>query len=313
MAVLSGLTNPLAAIGGTATSFGEVFFIPTKRVVIMGYKVVQYVLEHVHISETSAKFVLTIFAQHADDKTLESFPGNKRLANMTGLSEPSIKRIVRKLKDDGWLEMVESGVGRGNKRTVRLARKGITHDTFCGMIEEGKGVTDDTFCDVKGITGDLKGITGDLKGITGDTHNIYNNRSNNNNNIYDSEIHKVFVECFKGRRMSRAQLKKAEDIFSNTSLDDLRRIFTVGFKEEWNPYGDYWWRDMVEYPERWIELEHKHKGSNGSAGTTSGSSRRKPKPYQQNHKRDNGARQQLGEAATSADFGSEADAAAFYE
>jgi hypothetical protein len=50
------------------------------------------------------------------------FPSNRTLAEATSRSDRSIRRMLRRLKTDGELEILEPGIGRDQKRFIRLTR-----------------------------------------------------------------------------------------------------------------------------------------------------------------------------------------------
>jgi DNA-binding MarR family transcriptional regulator len=67
----------------------------------------------------------------------ESSGTQRDIARWLGLSEPSTSRMVRVLADDGLLE-VETPVGQGNRRQVRLTARGEALIDRCGELLEAR-------------------------------------------------------------------------------------------------------------------------------------------------------------------------------
>lgn len=62
-----------------------------------------------------------------------SWPGIETFKSYTGLSEPTIKRLRKKLKDAGWI-IVESGKGPGNSNKYKVnAQKLVDAYVECGF------------------------------------------------------------------------------------------------------------------------------------------------------------------------------------
>lgn len=141
--------------------------------------------------------LLLKLADYADDEGW-CWPSRARIGKMTGIDTRSVTRIVKRLQDDGALE-VSAGVGRGrvNRYRVRMeflaaagaawtamdmassirfadaekmtqsplfrALNGDTRSPFIRL----KGGAESSFADVKGDSGNIKGDSGDRKGDRG--------------------------------------------------------------------------------------------------------------------------------------------------
>lgn len=63
----------------------------------------------------NCKFVFIMMANYADDKN-HCWPSYKTLAELTGLSEQTVKRTVSKLVDLGYLKVIRQGSGRTSSK-----------------------------------------------------------------------------------------------------------------------------------------------------------------------------------------------------
>lgn len=62
---------------------------------------------------SSTKLVALVMSTYMSAQGTKAFPGQARLARDTGLSDRSVRRRLRELVEDGWLEVVRRGVGLG--------------------------------------------------------------------------------------------------------------------------------------------------------------------------------------------------------
>jgi Helix-turn-helix domain len=82
-----------------------------------------------HCEQSDAKKVLLFtLATYCDGDGI-CWPGNETLIEVTRKGKSTVQRMLRQLRDDGELEVLASGAGRGQKRIIRLTRyvsKGVT-------------------------------------------------------------------------------------------------------------------------------------------------------------------------------------------
>jgi DNA-binding Lrp family transcriptional regulator len=67
------------------------------------------------------KLLMMILGTYSNGDGL-CFPGNRALADAMNKSERTVKRMLKELKADGELEILRPGVGRDQKRIIRLKR-----------------------------------------------------------------------------------------------------------------------------------------------------------------------------------------------
>jgi hypothetical protein len=84
----------------------------------MGYKAVQRVMQHSR-SKGSARLVLMVIATHADDKSLQCFPGRDLLCRESAMEERNLTYAIKKLESLGELR-VNRGNGNGNQSHYQL-------------------------------------------------------------------------------------------------------------------------------------------------------------------------------------------------
>ena len=73
-------------------------------------------------------------ADFANDEG-ECWPSRATLARKARCSEVWTRTAIKQLKEEGWLEIVSYGNGRGNRSQYRLLNKGVTTKT---LLEEGE-------------------------------------------------------------------------------------------------------------------------------------------------------------------------------
>lgn len=78
----------------------------------MGYKTVESVMQRSH-SKGAARLLLMVLATHADDDTLECYPGRQLLCEETAMGERNLIYALKQLEDLGEVR-VKRGVGRGH-------------------------------------------------------------------------------------------------------------------------------------------------------------------------------------------------------
>lgn len=69
---------------------------------------------------SNQKFILLCYADHADDEGNNVFPSLPRVAHKTGYSVDQVRRLSKSLVNNGLMELVEKGHGRGNTHRYRL-------------------------------------------------------------------------------------------------------------------------------------------------------------------------------------------------
>lgn len=131
---------------------------------IMGKKYRDLVRAHA-TARRSNRTVLNILADYADDNG-EAWPGYELLAKEAGLSERTIMRCISSLIEDGDLEYVDGGLGKGNKQRFRILVKGVTLSPY----QEDEKVTS---TNQKVTTVHEKVTSTHAKGDNGDSDTIY--------------------------------------------------------------------------------------------------------------------------------------------
>src|SRR4051812_32121111 len=69
----------------------------------------------------SEKLLLLTLATYCNKRGV-CFPANKTLATATRKSDRSIRRMLSHLAKDGEIDIITPGIGRGQKRLIRLTR-----------------------------------------------------------------------------------------------------------------------------------------------------------------------------------------------
>lgn len=106
--------------------------------------------------EPNKRLVLLAYADHADDDGAHVFPSLDRVAHKTGYSRDQTKRISRQLRDDGLMELVAEGRGRGNPSEYRLTlENGCSLPPFKSRRE--KGASEPPIAPEKGASESKKG------------------------------------------------------------------------------------------------------------------------------------------------------------
>lgn len=85
----------------------------------MGYKTVESVMKHSR-AKGSARLLLMVLATHADEVTLECFPGRDLLCQESAMSNRNVIRALKELETLGELTL-SRGNGRGNQTTYKLS------------------------------------------------------------------------------------------------------------------------------------------------------------------------------------------------
>jgi len=130
----------------------------------MGKKYRDLVRAHA-TAKRSNRTVLNILADYADDDG-EAWPGYETLAQEAGLSERTIMRCISSLIEDGDLEYVDGGLGKGNKQRFRILIKGVNLSPYY----ENQKVTN---TNEKVTTVHEKVTSTHAKGDNGDNDTIY--------------------------------------------------------------------------------------------------------------------------------------------
>jgi len=99
----------------------------------MGYKTVESVMKHSG-SKGSARLLLMVLATHADEDTLECFPGRDLLCQEAAMSERNVIRALKELESLGELTM-SRGNGRGNQSHYKLSIDTLKGDKLSPFIQ----------------------------------------------------------------------------------------------------------------------------------------------------------------------------------
>lgn len=110
------------------------------------------------IEDATRVAVLLVLANYADDEGGNCFPGTERIARMTRFSKSTVKRALAGLEKQGWITIVDRGLGKGNLSSYEIdvaKLKRCQADPFFYPRKKG------SLRKPKGFTGALKGFTGD--------------------------------------------------------------------------------------------------------------------------------------------------------
>lgn len=113
----------------------------------------------------SSRLVMLALAHHANKDSDTCWPSVRRLADMTRISTRQVQRILRTLTDAGYIEQLETGVGRGNTAAYRILGKGDIQstkgDAIVSPFSDTEKVTSEA---VKGDISREKVTSGTIKG-----------------------------------------------------------------------------------------------------------------------------------------------------
>ena len=68
----------------------------------------------------SARLVLLCIAEHYNDKSQTAWPSTATIARETRVSIRQVKRAIKQLVDDGELDVIQEGLGRGNTAVYQI-------------------------------------------------------------------------------------------------------------------------------------------------------------------------------------------------
>lgn len=108
----------------------------------MSIKLMSQVWESAPV-EGSALLVLLALADHANDKDI-CWPSLPTLAKRARISERQTQRIIQKLADDGHIEVLSKGDGRGHSSKYKLTIKGDIQDKDDIAMSPIENIKDDT-------------------------------------------------------------------------------------------------------------------------------------------------------------------------
>jgi hypothetical protein len=69
---------------------------------------------------STAVHVMAVLANSADDDGTNCFPGTRLIARRARVSERTVIRTIQDLERDGWLWVIQRGLGKGNRTEYRL-------------------------------------------------------------------------------------------------------------------------------------------------------------------------------------------------
>jgi Helix-turn-helix domain len=102
--------------------------------------------------------VLLCLANYADDDGTNSYPGTERISRMTRYSKRTVIRAIAELASEGWITVVERGLGQGNMSGYEID---VAKLKRCQAVTFEKSRRKVTRRPTKGDTGARKGDTGD--------------------------------------------------------------------------------------------------------------------------------------------------------
>jgi hypothetical protein len=112
------------------------------------------------LEDLTEVMLLLCLADHADDDGGNCYPGHRRLARMARVSEKTVGRTLRRLEQDGWIEIMQRGDGRGNFSEYRVNVAAI-REKRCPVVPLSAVRKRGTARKKKGDTGTVKGDFGD--------------------------------------------------------------------------------------------------------------------------------------------------------
>lgn len=113
----------------------------------------------------SQKLLLLALADHAGDDYV-CWPSMPRLAKRSDMSVRNVRRIIHQLNDLGFIEIINLGLGRGNKTTYRV------HPSPMEKCDTQGTKGDKLSPNPKPINGDTQGLKEDTDGTKGDTQGL---------------------------------------------------------------------------------------------------------------------------------------------
>jgi DNA-binding transcriptional regulator YhcF (GntR family) len=69
---------------------------------------------------STAVHVMAVLANSADDDGTNCFPGTRLIARRARVSERTVIRTIQDLEQEGWLWVIQRGLGKGNRTEYRL-------------------------------------------------------------------------------------------------------------------------------------------------------------------------------------------------
>lgn len=69
---------------------------------------------------STAVHVMAVLANSADDDGTNCFPGTRLIARRARVSERTVIRTIQDLRQEGWLWVIQRGLGKGNRTEYRL-------------------------------------------------------------------------------------------------------------------------------------------------------------------------------------------------
>lgn len=72
------------------------------------------------MTDKTAAFVMMVLANSADDDGTNCFPGTRLIARRARVSERHVIRTILDLEKEGWLWVIQRGLGSGNRTEYRL-------------------------------------------------------------------------------------------------------------------------------------------------------------------------------------------------
>lgn len=139
----------------------------------MSIKHYQHVWKNYPGKKGSNKLVFLALAEFANEGTDTCWPGVSMLAEMAGVSDRQVQRILRELQAEGYIE-IGLQTGRSNTNVYRILMekvtpmtpfdndKGDTHVTFCRQ----KGDIHDTLTDTERVTSGAEKVTYSAEKVT---------------------------------------------------------------------------------------------------------------------------------------------------
>ncbi|WP_415905574.1 helix-turn-helix domain-containing protein [Neptuniibacter sp. QD48_55] len=86
----------------------------------MGYKVVDLIINHIHLPKPSQKLTLIVIGKFANEKSFDCWPSNKTIAKLSGLTVRTVQRSIKELIDLGYITVIDKGGGRKKTNYLKL-------------------------------------------------------------------------------------------------------------------------------------------------------------------------------------------------
>ena len=104
----------------------------------MSVRLMGDVYDCAELGDQTAAGVMGVLANSADDDGTNCFPGTRLIARRARVSERTVMRAIQKLEAEGWLWVIQRGLGSGNRTEFRLNVKRLHEGAERTRAEEAE-------------------------------------------------------------------------------------------------------------------------------------------------------------------------------